>query len=62
MMKIETVSEGPNTILRLIGRIRSNELHELKAQMALHGPTTALDLNDVTLVNLDGGPVPVLSL
>jgi anti-anti-sigma regulatory factor len=53
MMKIETVSEGQNRILRLIGRIQSDHLHELKAQMALHGPATALDLNEVTLVDVD---------
>ena len=53
MMKIENVSEGSKKILRLIGRIRSDHLQELKAQMALHGPTTSLDLNDVTLVDVD---------
>jgi hypothetical protein len=53
MMKIENVSEGSNRILRLIGRIRSEHLEELKTQMALHGTTTALDLNDLTLVDVD---------
>ena len=53
MMKIENVSDGPNSILRLIGPIRSDELLEPRAQRAPRGPTAALELNEMMLVDVD---------
>lgn len=53
MFKIEKLPEGPGTILRLIGRIRLEHLEELNAQLRNDGPTIKLDLDEVTLVDVD---------
>jgi hypothetical protein len=50
-LKIERKSEGKTTIISLIGRIRSEDLDELKAQMDDKSERTILDLDDVTLVD-----------
>jgi hypothetical protein len=57
---IEERFDGKRTILRLSGRIQSNHLDELKAQIRRKGPAIALDLENVTLV--DVGAVRFLSL
>ena len=51
--KLEKDWEGPNTVIRLIGRIRSEHLEELKIQMGEGRPTIVLDLDEVTLVDVD---------
>jgi anti-anti-sigma regulatory factor len=53
LLKIERVSHGPNTILRLSGRMESAQVQELKAQIdgGRHG--IVLDLEQVRLVDLD---------
>ena len=53
MFKIETLPDGQNTVLRLIGRIRAEHLQELKTQIRDDGPTVKLDLDEVTLVDVD---------
>ena len=50
-LKIERKSDGKTTIISLIGRIRSEDLDELKAQMDDKSERTILDLDDVTLVD-----------
>lgn len=57
---IEERFDGKRTILRLSGRIQSNHLDELKAQIRRKGPAIVLDLENVTLV--DVGAVRFLSL
>jgi hypothetical protein len=57
---IEERFDGKRTILRLSGRIESNHLDELKAQIRRNGPAIALDLENVTLV--DVGAVRFLGL
>jgi len=52
-LRIETASDGATTTLRLIGRIESNYLAELGAQVRRHRPHIVLDLDEVTLVDLD---------
>ena len=52
-MKIERQSDGKTTIMWLIGRIRSEDLDELKAQTNDNSKRMILDLNDVTLVDAD---------
>jgi anti-anti-sigma regulatory factor len=52
-LKIEKLSRGQKTIIRLIGRIQSDHLEELTKQMAGDRPTVALDLDGVTLVDVD---------
>ena len=48
---MDSVSGG--TTIRLIGRVRSEHLQELKEQVATAGPGVALDLDEVTLVDVD---------
>jgi hypothetical protein len=50
--RIEKVSVQGRTILRLSGRIQSEYLAELETQIEGHGPHVALDLNEVTLVDV----------
>ena len=41
------------TTLRLIGRMRREHIEELKAQIKAAGKSVTLDLNEVSLVDLD---------
>jgi anti-anti-sigma regulatory factor len=52
-LKIQKVSEGWGSTIRLIGRIRSAHLPELKEQLENAGPSIVLDLEDVSLVDVD---------
>jgi len=52
-LKIERYSDRVRTTIRLIGRIRQEHLEELKAQMKDSGPSVALDLEQVHLVDVD---------
>jgi hypothetical protein len=51
--KIQKDSDGQSTTIRLIGRIQSEHLDELKAQITGIGPRIVLDLDEVTLVDVD---------
>lgn len=53
-LKIETASDAQTATLRLIGRIDSEHLDELQAQVRSHRPRLVLDLDEVTLVDLGG--------
>lgn len=44
---------GSTTTIRLIGRIRSEHLEELKQELARAGLLVVLDLDEVTLVDLE---------
>jgi anti-anti-sigma regulatory factor len=52
-LKIETASAGEAAVLRLVGRIQSDDVDELRAR--IHGQRTrvVLDLDEVTLVDLE---------
>ena len=52
-LRIEKDSDGQTTTLRLIGRMRREHIEELKAQIEAGGPNVTLDLNEVSLVDLD---------
>jgi anti-anti-sigma regulatory factor len=52
-LRIEKDSVGSTTTIRLMGRIRSEHLPELKEQLATAGPTVVLDLDEVTLVDVE---------
>ena len=52
-LKIERQSDGKTTIMWLIGRIRSEDLDELKAQTNDNSKRIILDLNEVTLVDVE---------
>jgi hypothetical protein len=53
MLKIEKESDGRTTILRVTGRIQSEHLDGIRAQMHGHGVCMILDLREVTLVDVE---------
>jgi len=53
MLKIETLSVGHQTILKVIGRVQSENLPELAAQIIVHGAHVILDMDQVTLVDIE---------
>jgi hypothetical protein len=52
-LKIEKVSDGRKTVIRLSGRLRSEHLDELKTQIDGDQSRIALDLDSVTLVDVE---------
>ena len=53
-LRIEKSFEGRKTIFRISGGIASEQLEELKAEMAGEGAAAVLDLEHVTLVDVEG--------
>src|SRR5438445_7404161 len=51
--KIERHTDGHHTTLRLIGHLQAKHLEALQAQMEGNGPETVLDLDEVTLVDVE---------
>jgi anti-anti-sigma regulatory factor len=52
-LKIERQSAGKTTIIRLIGRIRSEHLPEIEKQMVVSPEPVMFDLSEVTIVDAD---------
>ena len=52
-LKIEKHSAGDSTTIRLIGRMRAEHLEELEKQIRECGPAITLDLEEVTLVDVE---------
>jgi len=52
-LRIQQDSSGCLTTIRLIGRVRSEHLQELSKLIASVGPSVVLDLDEVTLVDVD---------
>ena len=52
-LRIEKDSDGRGTTIRLIGRMQREHLEELKAQIEAGGVNVTLDLNEISLVDLD---------
>jgi hypothetical protein len=52
-LKIEKDSDGRKTIVRLFGRLRSEQLVELNTQIEGDRSQIALDLDGVTLVDVE---------
>jgi anti-anti-sigma regulatory factor len=52
-LKIEKYSDGYSTTIRLIGRMRAEHLEELEKQIRESGPAITLDLEEVTLVDVE---------
>jgi hypothetical protein len=52
-LKIEKVSDGRKTLVRLSGRLRSEHLDELRTQVDGDQSRIALDLDGVTLVDVE---------
>ena len=51
--KIVKRSDGARTIFKISGRIRSGDLEELRGQMGGHTGGIVLDLEEVTLVDVE---------
>jgi anti-anti-sigma regulatory factor len=52
-LKIEKVSDGEKTVIRLSGNLQSEHLDELKTQTKGEHSQIALDLDCVTLVDVE---------
>jgi anti-anti-sigma regulatory factor len=52
-LKIEKYSDEYSTTIRLIGRMRAEHLAELEKQIRESGPAITLDLEEVTLVDVE---------
>src|SRR5258706_8705614 len=53
MLKIDTLSVKNQTILKVIGRLQSEHLSELASQIGIHGANAVLDMDEVTLVDVE---------
>jgi hypothetical protein len=53
VLKIERVSDGQVTVLRLSGRLQAQDVAHLKEQMGRTAQSISLDLADVKLVDRD---------
>jgi len=53
MFKIEKLTKGSTTVLRLVGRINTQHLDEVRKLIADAEPRVKLDLSEVTLVDVD---------
>jgi hypothetical protein len=51
-LRIERVSAQGRTVVRLIGRVQSECLPEIEAQLEVTKPRPVLDLEEVTLVDV----------
>ena len=52
-LKIEKYSDGYSTTIRLIGRMRAEHVEELVIQIRESGPAITLDLEQLTLVDVE---------
>ena len=52
-LKIAKNSDGDSTTIRLIGRMRAEHLEELEKQIRESVPAVTLDLEEVTLVDVE---------
>src|SRR5260221_1026608 len=52
-LKIKKYGDGNSTTIRLIGRMQSEHLEELEKQIRESGPAIILDLDEVTLVDVE---------
>jgi anti-anti-sigma regulatory factor len=52
-LKIEKYADGNSTTIRLIGRMQAEHLEELQKQISESGPAMTLDLEEVTLVDVE---------
>jgi len=53
MFKIEKLTEGGTTVLRLVGRINTQHLEELRKLIADAEPKVKLNLSELILVDVD---------
>jgi anti-anti-sigma regulatory factor len=52
-LRIESVSDEHGTTIRLIGRMQAQHVEEVKTQIGVGGARVALDLEELSLVDID---------
>jgi anti-anti-sigma regulatory factor len=52
-LKIERATDNGRTFIRLVGRVDAEHLEELKFQVSADAATTAIDLEEVSLVDVE---------
>jgi anti-anti-sigma regulatory factor len=52
-LKIERYPDGDSTTIRLIGRLQAEHLEELEKQIRESEPPIMLDLDEVTLIDVE---------
>ena len=52
-LKIEKRGDGNSKTIRLIGRMQAEHLEELEKQIRESGPAITLDLEEVTLIDVE---------
>jgi hypothetical protein len=52
-LRIETARDGPRVTVRLVGRVRSENLGDLEREIARRGRPVVVDLDEVTLVDVE---------
>ena len=52
-LKIEKIVRKRRTTVRLIGRVQAEDLEEVAKQLATSGPGVVLEMDEVTLVDVD---------
>jgi hypothetical protein len=52
-LKIEKIIRKRRTIVRLIGRVQAEDLPEVARQLGASGPRSVLQLDEVTLVDVE---------
>jgi hypothetical protein len=52
-LRIVKISDGARTVLKLCGRIQAKDMEELREQMDVRTRGTVLDLQEVTLVDIE---------
>jgi anti-anti-sigma regulatory factor len=52
-LRLESASDEHGTTIRLIGRMQAQHVEELKAQIGASGARVVLDLEELSLVDID---------
>jgi hypothetical protein len=52
-LRIDMTTEGPRVAVRLVGRVQRENLGDLQQHIAARGRAGVLDLDEVTLVDLE---------
>ena len=52
-LRIESLADEHGTTIRLIGRMQTQHVEELKAQIGASGASVVLDLGELSLVDVD---------
>jgi hypothetical protein len=52
-LRIERTDEGGRSVIRLVGRLGTEHLEELKCQLSISASAPAIDLEEVNLVDVE---------